>query len=34
MVFGAFINRSALQNAAEAAGMLYRKRQIMRRLGE
>ncbi|MNH32865.1 EcsC protein family protein [compost metagenome] len=34
MFFGAFINRKALEDVAEAAQMLYRKRRIMARLAE
>ncbi|NYF25450.1 EcsC family protein [Sporosarcina sp. JAI121] len=33
LVFGAFINRSAVNDIAEAGKMLYRKRRIMERLG-
>ncbi|CAH1197694.1 hypothetical protein PAECIP111893_00887 [Paenibacillus plantiphilus] len=32
MLFGAFINRGTLKDAAEAATMLYRKRRVMERL--
>ncbi len=32
MIFGAYINRSTLQEVAEAGKMLYRKRRIMERL--
>ncbi|WP_409348538.1 EcsC family protein [Paenibacillus phyllosphaerae] len=32
MLFGAFINRSTLQDVAEAASMLYRKRRILERI--
>ncbi|MNI32630.1 EcsC protein family protein [compost metagenome] len=34
MFFGAFINRKALEDVAEAAQMLYRKRRILARLAE
>lgn len=34
LVFGAFINRSAINDIAEAGMMLYRKRRIMERLSE
>ncbi|WP_151733521.1 EcsC family protein ['Paenibacillus yunnanensis' Narsing Rao et al. 2020] len=34
MFFGAFINRRALEDVAEAAQMLYRKRRIIARLAE
>lgn len=34
MIFGAFINRGMLQDVAEAAQMLYRKRRILIRLAE
>lgn len=34
LVFGAFINRSAVNDIAETGKMLYRKRRIMERLGE
>nr|WP_150270288.1 EcsC family protein [Paenibacillus tepidiphilus] len=34
MFFGAFINRKALEDVAEAAQMLYRKRRIIERLAE
>lgn len=34
MFFGAFINRKALEDVAEAAQMLYRKRRIIARLAE
>ncbi|QYR24163.1 EcsC family protein [Paenibacillus sp. sptzw28] len=34
MLFGAFINRSTLQDAAEAATMLYRKRRVLERLAQ
>ena len=33
LVFGAFINRSAINDIAEAGMMLYRKRRIVERLG-
>ena len=32
MIFGAFINRSAINDIAEAGKMLYRKRRILERL--
>lgn len=32
LVFGAFINRSAVNDIAEAGKMLYRKRRILERL--
>ena len=32
LVFGAFINRSAVNDIAEAGKMLYRKRRIIERL--
>lgn len=34
LVFGAFINRSAINDIAEAGMMLYRKRRILERLNE
>lgn len=34
MFFGAYLNRKALEDVAEAARMLYRKRRIMARLAE
>jgi len=34
MLFGAFINRGMLNDVAEAATMLYRKRRVMIKLGE
>lgn len=34
MFFGAYMNRKALEDVAEAARMLYRKRRIMTRLAE
>ena len=34
LVFGAFINRSAINDITEAGMMLYRKRRILERLGE
>lgn len=34
LVFGAFINRSAINDIAEAGMMLYRKRRIIERLNE
>lgn len=34
MLFGAFINRGMLNNVAEAATMLYRKRRVLIKLGE
>ena len=33
LVFGAFINRSAINDIGEAGQMLFRKRRIMERLG-
>ena len=32
LIFGAFINRSAVNDIAEAGMMLYRKRRILERL--
>jgi uncharacterized protein YPO0396 len=32
MIFGAFINRSSINDVAQAGKMLYRKRRIMERL--
>ncbi|MCJ7843487.1 EcsC family protein [Lederbergia sp. NSJ-179] len=34
LIFGAFINRSAVNNLSEAGMMLYRKRRIKERLGQ
>ncbi len=34
LVFGAFINRSAVSDVAEAGKMLYRKRRLVERLGQ
>ncbi|WP_426450163.1 EcsC family protein [Paenibacillus sp. S-38] len=34
MVFGAFLNRSTLQDVAEAGTMLYRKRRVLERMRE
>ena len=34
LVFGAFINRSAVSDIAEAGKMLYRKRRLVERLGQ
>lgn len=34
MIFGAFINRGTLQDVAEAATMLYRKRRVLERLDQ
>ncbi|MCG7345392.1 EcsC family protein [Sporosarcina sp. ACRSL] len=34
LVFGAFINRSAVNDIAEAGNMLYRKRRLIERLGQ
>ncbi|MOA47608.1 EcsC protein family protein [compost metagenome] len=34
MLFGAFINRGMLNDVAEAASMLYRKRRVLIKLAE
>ncbi|MNC53232.1 EcsC protein family protein [compost metagenome] len=34
MFFGAYTNRKALEDVAEAARMLYRKRRIIARIAE
>ena len=34
LVFGAFVNRSAVSDVAEAGKMLYRKRRLVERLGQ